>query len=784
LKIRLSLLFFFVLLSLAANEPNVPEGMTAEELEKENRWVDELFNSMTPEERLGQLFMIRAHSDKGPDHIKKVENLIKTYHIGGLCFFQGTPEKQAELTNKYQKLTTKVPLMISMDAEWGLGMRMKKSTISFPRQLTLGAIQDNRLIYNMGAEVARQGRRLGVHINFAPVVDVNNNPNNPVINTRSFGEDRYNVAVKSYMYMKGLQDGNMMACAKHFPGHGDTDVDSHYDLPVIAHDYQRLDSIELFPFKVLAEHGVQSMMVAHLHVPTIDAEKNLPTTLSPKAVNQLLKQKLGFNGLIFTDGLGMEGVNKHHGKGEVEAKALMAGNDILLLPKDMAASVKAIKKYLADGSLQQSALDASIKKVLRAKYRLGLTSPQRVEQRNIRAELNTIEASNIKKELIENALTLVRNKENLIPFQDISNLNMATLAMGSSGITTFQKTLGNYARMQHFQVGKEVSSSKRDQLIRQLKKKSTVVVSLHDMSSYASKKFGISSSQKQFIEALRQETKVVLVVLGNPYALQYFDNIDWVLQAYDEDEMTEESAAQALFGVFGIRGRLPVTASAKSQFNDGITTNALFRLGYDKPERVGLNGAILKHGIDSLAKAAIRLKATPGCVVLVAKDGKVVFNEAYGYHTYSKKRKLNKDDLFDLASVTKIAATTLSVMKLQDEGKINVYQPISRYLPHLKGTNKGQMTIQDIMAHRSGLRPWIPFYEETMTSSKRNPRPSSKFYSKTKNDKFGLPVTDRLFMLNTHEDTIKKRIVESELRTRRNYKYSDLGFYLLADLGK
>ena len=266
----------------------------------EKKWVNSIYDKMNLDERIGQLFSIRAHSDLGKKHTDWVEEQIRKYHVGGMTFFQGTPEKQAHLTNRYQSLS-KIPLMIAVDAEWGLGMRFKENAVSFPKQLTLGAIQDNRLIYEMGIEVARQCRRLGMHVNFAPVVDVNNNPNNPVINTRSFGEDRYNVAAKSYMYMQGMQDGNIIACAKHFPGHGDTDVDSHYDLPIISHYRNRLDSLELFPFKVLAQHGVKSMMVAHLSVPNIDSTINLPTSLSPKAVTDLLKKEIGFEGLIFTD---------------------------------------------------------------------------------------------------------------------------------------------------------------------------------------------------------------------------------------------------------------------------------------------------------------------------------------------------------------------------------------------------------------------------------------------------------------------------------------------------
>jgi len=350
MKSTITLLLSLLFLS-ATNPPN----------DAREEWVENTFNSLTQDQRIAQLFMIRAHSNKGPDHIAKVTKLVRDYQVGGLCFFQGTPEKQAELTNKYQQLS-KVPLMISMDAEWGLGMRLKASTISFPHNLTLGAIQDNNLLYDMGQEVARQCRRLGVHVNFAPVVDINNNKANPVINYRSFGEDRYNVAAKSYMYMKGMQDGQLMACAKHFPGHGDTNVDSHYDLPIINHDMARLDSIEMFPFRLLAQHGMQSMMIAHLHVPAIDATTNRPTTLSPRAVNEILKEEIGFDGLIFTDGLGMKGVTKHYRAGEVEAKALIAGNDILLLPQDVPAALKEIKNYLASGELSAAEVDEKVRR--------------------------------------------------------------------------------------------------------------------------------------------------------------------------------------------------------------------------------------------------------------------------------------------------------------------------------------------------------------------------------------------------------------------------------------
>ena len=779
---QLITILLIALFTISARDHSaIVDTTKADHIEAREEWVESMFNSMTEDERIGQLFMIRAHSNLGASHIAKVEKLIKEYQVGGLCFFQGTPEKQAELTNRYQKLSKKVPMMISMDAEWGLGMRFKEKSINFPYALMLGAIQNNNLLYDMGREIASQCRRLGVHINFAPVADVNNNANNPVINFRSFGEDRYNVAVKSYMYMKGMQDGNLMACAKHFPGHGDTDVDSHYDLPVIQHQNSRLDSIELFPFRVLAEHGIQSMMIAHLHVPAIDNTHNLPTTLSKKAVSDLLINKFGFDGLIFTDGLGMKGVTKHYRPGEVEAKAMVAGNDVLLLPEDVAASVKEIKQYIQSGKLDIAQLNNSVKKILRSKYDLGLTKFENIKELNIRNELNNKKAKVLNRKLIENALTLVRNKENLIPFQGIQNKKMASLSLGASSMTTFQKSLDHYGKMQHFHNGKTISSRQQQFLIKQLKGKDVVIVGLHDMSSSASKGFGISDSSKKLIEELRKHTKVVLVLFGNPYALKYFDNLDWVLEAYQENEDTQDLSAQALFGANSIRGRLPITASSKSKFNDGVTTNPLFKLGYSLPESVGLRSEVLNR-IDGIAQEAIDLKATPGCVVLVAKDNKIVFHKAYGYDTYSKRNRVQPDDIFDLASITKIAATTVSVMKLYEEGKINIYQPLSHYLTELQSTDKRDLTIESIMAHRAGLKAWIPFFEQTLTASKRNPQPSSKFYSKSQKGNFNTPVAENLYMRDDFIDTMWKQIYTSELRANKNYKYSDLGFYLLAKL--
>jgi beta-glucosidase-like glycosyl hydrolase/CubicO group peptidase (beta-lactamase class C family) len=744
-------------------------------------WVDKIHAEMSLEEKIGQLMWIRAYSNKDEKHYAQIESYIKDFHVGGLTFFQGTPEKQVELTNRYQKIS-KVPLIISVDAEWGLGMRFKEDGLSFPRQLTLGAIQENRLIYDMGAEVARELKRIGVQVNFAPVADVNNNPNNPVINTRSFGEDIINVSSKSYMYSKGMQDHGVMACAKHFPGHGDTDVDSHYDLPLIKHDRNRIDSLELYPFKVLAEQGIESMMVAHLQVPSIDDAENMPTTLSPKAVNQILKKELNFEGLIITDGLGMKGVTKHFPSGEVEAMALLAGNDVLLLPEDIKAAMTTIKDYVEKGKIPMSIIDAAVKKNLYAKYKYKLTETPKIFESNVRKDLETPEAFILKRKLYESAMTMVRNKENLIPFQKLKGLRYASLSLGAKKDNLFQKRLSRYAKMDHYQTKKEVDSS--SEMINKLGAYDQVIISLHDMSSYASKKYGISETEKKIIAGIAAKTKVVLVVFGTPYSLKHFDDLDWLVCAYEDDDLARDVAAQALFGAIAMRGRLPITASPSAVYGQGMSTPNLYRLGYDIPERVGLNSFVLNHGIDSLANAAIDIKATPGCVVMVVKDKKVIFEKAYGHHTYSKSTMTSTDDIWDLASLTKVCASTVSTMDLYEQGKVSPNVRMSEYIPKLVDTNKSDIKLGEMLSHHSGLQGWLKFYEETIDKNGKKGTPSRKFYKREYSEKYSVPVAKNLFLNKNYPDTIRQRIYDSELRDTKKYKYSDLGFYLIADMVK
>ena len=741
-------------------------------------WVDSIYNQLNEDERLGQLFMMRAFSHEDKKHIEEVKATIEKYKVGGLCFFQGSPENQAHLVNLYQTLSD-IPMIMAIDGEWGLSMRFKGQVTDFPRQLMLGAIQDDNLLYEMGKEVALQCKSTGIHVNFAPVADVNNNPDNPVINDRSFGEDIYNVAAKSFAYMKGMQDHGIMACGKHFPGHGDTGVDSHFDLPVITHDASRLDSLELMPFKVLIDQGLSSMMVAHLQVPALDNRPNRPTTLSKKVITDLLRKKLGFDGVVFTDAMEMKGVLKHFPTGEAEAEALAAGNDMIVLTMDIKKSMDAIKKYISAGKISWQQIEASVKRILRMKYELGLNNGhQPLNPTIVDAILNRPESVVLKSRLIRSAITLVKDTTNAIPLRDVTKTQYATLSIGESSYTPFQDRINDYLAAKNYKASKDMPAKKRSQLLSQLNKYDKVIVSIHNMDKLSSKNFGISDSTLQFLNVLYKQSDVVTVLFGSPYALKYFEGQDELIVAYNDDELTQDITAQALCGALPIRGRLPVSAGKSFHYGDGEDRESMERLGYDIPESVGMSSDSLA-AIDTIINEMIKEKAAPGCQILIAKDGKIVFDKAYGYHTYDKKNKVEKNDIYDVASITKILASTLSVMKLQDEEKLNIKDKVSKYIPQLDTTNKKEMLFEDMMAHHAKLIGWIPFYVNTISDNKRNPRPLPEYYRRTGSGKYAIQVAKNLYLRTDYQDSIWSKIYGSKLREREGYRYSDLAFYLV-----
>lgn len=740
---------------------------------RNSTWVDSVMMHMSLDEKIGQLFMIRAHSDLPPDHIKSVEKQIEKYHVGGLCFFQGTPEKQAKLTKLYQK-KSKLPLMIAMDAEWGLAMRHKASALSYPKQLTLGAISDNTLIYDMGKDIARQLRRIGSHINFAPVADVNNNPANPVIHNRSFGEDIYNVATKSYAYMKGLQDNGVMACAKHFPGHGDTDVDSHYDLPLIKHSKNRLDSLELMPFRVLTQLGVRSMMSAHLAIPSLDDRPNRPSSLSKGIVTDLLRDKMHFDGVVFTDGLEMKGVAKHFEPGVMEVEALKAGNDVLLLPIDIDKAFKSIKKAIEKAELTEAMIDQKLRRILKAKQFLQLhkESPFVENPDSIPGEIKDKKSLALIFKLYEKAMTLAKDDKNLVPVADEHIKSTAVIALGSSPNNFTQ-------RLEKFGICNLSAAYKNQptEIYDKVRSFDRIIISVHDMSIYRSKDNGIKKEYFDLIYKLNSHKNVILVLFGTPYALEYFSDIGCVLIAYEDNPLVQDVAAQSLVGVNRITGKLPVGVNENFQLGQGIDRAGLFRLGFAIPEAVGISSDSLLV-IDTIVQEMLDKKATPGCQILAARNGKIFFQKAYGKHTPEGNTDVKLSDIYDVASVTKIMATTLSLMKLYDESKINLYEKLVHYISELDTSDKAELILEDILAHHAGLPGWIPFYERTLDTDSRKLKRLNKYYRETPSDSFDIEVCRGLYLRSDWRDSIYHLIYSCELREKKDYRYSDLGFYL------
>ena len=741
----------------------------------EKRWVDSVMNSLSNDEKIAQLLMVSAYSNKDDSHINNIEKLIKDYNIGGLMFLQGGPVRQAKLTNKYQSIS-KTPLMIALDAEWGVSMRLD-SALRFPWQMTLGSIQNDTLIYQMGKEIARQCKLIGVNINFAPVVDVNFNPENPIIGNRSFGENPIRVGELGVQYMKGLQDNGVLACAKHFPGHGDTDEDSHKSLPIINHTRERLDTVELVPFKMLIDNGLGSIMVAHLFIPELDNTKNQAVSLSNLVVQKILKDKLSFKGLVITDALNMKGVSKYYKPGILDVKALLAGNDILLFSENVPEAINQIKLAISNGDITQEEVNDRCRKILTKKYWMGLSNFLPINLDKVRNEIIVNNTHLINRKLVENSITVLQNYNNLMPLKRLDTLNIASLSIGQPS-DIFQSTLSKYAKISHYNISENASEKQKKELLLKLSKYNLVLVGIHKSNAHAWKRYDFNKNVDLFIQNIALQSKVIVNIFANPYSLNSFlfvNNFDAVVLSYQNSKISQEMTAQAIFGGISAKGKLPVSTK-HYKINSGFTTKKI-RLGYTIPEEFGVNENDL-YKIDSIANNAIINKATPSCQILVAKSGKIFFNKSYGYHTYKKERKLKNDDVYDLASITKISATLPMLMKMYDEDKLDINDKLSSYLD-LDTSNKSTIIVKNILSHQSRLKSWIPFYRYTLQDDTINgiKKLRDTLYSTNYSKKYPYKVADGIFLHFSYPDTMFNFIKYSKLRSSNRYKYSDLGYY-------
>lgn len=758
--------FLFTAHSYAADPPYLKDTS--------NAWVDSLLKNMTLDEKIGQLFMVAAYSNKDEASYQSVDKYIKDYKVGGLIFFQGTPQKQAELTNRYQA-ESKIPLWIGFDGEWGLGMRLD-NTISYPRQLTLGAIDNTELIYDMGKEIARQMKRIGIHINFAPDIDVNSNPNNPVINDRSFGDNKFGVVRRGLAYMMGLQDNTILASGKHFPGHGDTDVDSHKDLPIVKHSAERLESVELYPFTQFIRYGVGSIMVSHLNVLALDAAPNFPATLSPQIVQQKLIDSMGFKGLIFTDAMNMKGITKYYPSGTAEVMAILAGNDVMLFPDDVDKAMEGVRcAVLQDSIIPEELINRRVRKILAAKYWLGLNRYEPINLEGINEDINSEQAKFLKYKLVENAITVARDSGYILPVLNLQK-RIAHVGIGSGKETVFSAMLDKYTQVDHFYIPKSESAATFKDVLDTLKDYHLVIADIQDMSRFASKNFGLTDNSVAFLKQLNRQNQTILTVFGSPYSLKYFQDFNTVIVGYNEEEEAESITAQIIFGARGAEGILPVTVG-KFQYGDGECTQSNMRLKYGSPLEVNMNGKLLQKA-DAIIYKAIDDKIFPGAQLLVAKDGNVVYEKAYGFHTYDNTLATKTTDLFDIASVTKVTATLPMIMKMQEQGKLDVNRKLGDYYTYPEGCNKKDIIIKEMLCHQAGLPAWIPFYKNSLDAAGN---PDSLWYSKTQDSLFSVRISDSLFLKRSFQDSVWAMIYNCPL-SGKEYKYSDLGYYLLKQI--
>lgn len=758
-------------------------------------WVDSVMNKLSFKEKVGQLFIYTIAPVDTKRNLELLREAVDTYKVGGLLFSGGKMQTQVDLTNRAQK-QAKVPVMITFDGEWGLAMRLRGTPV-FPRNMVLGCIRDNQLIYEYGREVARQCRQIGVQVNFAPVADVNINPKNPVINTRSFGEDPVQVADKVIAYAYGLEGGGVLSVCKHFPGHGDTDVDSHKALPVLPFTRERLDSVELYPFKKAIRAGLGGMMVGHLQVPAIEPIGGLPSSLSRNVVYDLLTDELAFKGLIFTDALAMKGVS---GNGNVSLQALKAGNDMVLAPRNLKDEIPAVLEAVEKGELSKEDIENKCRKVLTYKYVLGLKKKPFVQLSGLEQRVNSPQARDLIRRLNQAAITVLNNKNHILPLHADKAQRIALLEVGKPGETeTLAKQMSRYASLSRFRLRPNQTEEENRRLRDSLATYKRIVIAVSEQR--------LAPYHLFFAKFAPESPAIYLFFTPGKMMLQIHravSDASAVVLGHSHNSDVQRQTADILFAKATADGRLSASLGGLFPTGAGVTITPESPSHFI-PEEYGLSSALLKK-IDTIALDGIQQGAYPGCQVVVLKNGHIMFDKAFGTYAGKGSPRVESTDIYDLASLSKTTGTLLAVMKLYDKGRFNLTDKISDYLPFLQRTDKKDITIREILYHQSGLPPWLPFYQEAIdkdsydgrlfsarkdaqhpvrigTATWANPKFKfkSEYISPVKTGDYTVQICDSLWLNRSFRKVIEEKIVETPLKQKR-YVYSDIGFILLGML--
>lgn len=739
---------------------------------KNDEWVNQQMEKLSLEEKIAQLMMITVYPKQNDASKAIYLKRIRNYKPGGILVMQGAPAKTALWVNEFQE-AAETPMLVAIDGEWGPAMRID-STIVYPFAQTLGAIQDTNLIYEMGRDYAAQLKLLGINMNFAPVADINTNPSNPVINFRSFGEDKQNVAEKAWMLAKGMQDENIIAVAKHFPGHGDTKTDSHKTLPLVPHSKERLDNIESYPFRYLSMKGISGIMSAHLNVPALD-KNGKASSLSEKIITDYLKTEIGFKGFVVTDAITMKGVKAPSGQAEFEA--VKAGNDMVEFVPDMEKAVNAIKNAIAKNQITEAEIADKCRTILALKRWVGLHKYKPLTNLKPTKELNSAKFELTHRKLIKASLTVLANN-NVLPVQNLENTKIATISIGGSSINAYQKMLAQYTQVDHYVLPKNASEQTWTQLRQKLGNYKLIIAGINGIHRYSSKKYGTTEIQRKAVSELVNENNTIFTFFGNAYALKHFTNIHHakgLILAHQDSDLTQELAGQLVFGAFKANGKLPVSVDNRFKVNDGIQVNHNRTFSYTIPEEAGMNGQLLNQKIDSIAELGVQEKAYPGCQVLVAKDGKIIFHKSYGFHTYDSVRQVNKDNIYDWASVTKVTGPLPALMKFVDEKKINIDGKFSDYWDDFKGSNKENLSFREVLAHQARLASWVPFWSTTLDEEGKLDK---DVFSNHPSKKYSVRISNNMYMNHEFRKEMMDTIRTSELEKRKRYLYSGLSFYL------
>ena len=734
---------------------------------EEDKWVDSVYNSLTNEQRVGQLINVRANLPNKP-YFAEVQGLIERYNIGGVTFFRTDAEPLLKQVNEWQTMA-QTPLMVAIDGEWGLGMRLNDG-MSYPYQMTLGAIQNQELIGEMGRQIAEQCRRIGINVDFAPDIDVNNEPQNPVIGMRSFGEDPKQVAQRGAQYALALQNNGVLPTMKHFPGHGDTKTDSHEALPKIDKKLKQIKKTELYPFDYLTHEGVAGAMVGHIYMPALEPQNNLSSSISKNIVKNLFKDEMGFDGIIFSDAMEMKGAYQGIHPDEVGLKALLAGIDVILMPMNPENTILNIVNQI-DNEEVASRVEESCKKVLRYKYRLGLKDNQQPSELFVDNDLHQLKYYNLKQRLYNEAVTMIRNEKETLPLD--KSQKIAVVTFGKKDNVT-EKLEDEGYDVCGYLINGDLNGTKKSQIINELKNYRQVVVNIQNTSIYATRNFGINDNMTDFVKEITKNNKIIFNLFACPYALDKFTfkkTPAAIVIGYEDTKEAVNAVVDVMTGKMNPIGKLPVSIGKKYKAGTGLSFEGMLT-----PESLPVELVDNEYirEVDSIALNGIEIGAYPGCQILAMKDGKIIYDKCFGHFTYDGEHEVQSDDVYDIASLTKVFATTFAIMKLYDDGKISLETKLSDYFPYLKNTNKKDIRLIEVMTHQAGLTGWIPIYKTML----KNDQPDPDIFRKSIDEDHTVRVAKDMYISKDFNFAICETVKDSDT-IKKKYKYSDLGFYLL-----